>query len=148
MITRYSEDNFGVENRTAQGIVTTQEIMPHGTMWTTHKNTILHLQGNTRHRWGNDREEALVTILGHNLWCLVIPIIVRNNIKNHKSQCQYPSRRSKRNIPTLSAQCQYPSWRSKRNIPCQYPSRRSNPARIVSLVLVVNVNIDAVNGIE
>jgi hypothetical protein len=31
----------------------------------THKNTILHLQGNTRHCRGNDRKEALVTILGN-----------------------------------------------------------------------------------
>ena len=83
----------------------------------THKNTIIYLQGNTHHCWGNDREEALVTILGHNLWYLVISIIVQNNITNHRSQCQYPSRCSKRNIPSLNVQCQYPSQRSKRKHP-------------------------------
>jgi hypothetical protein len=97
-----------------------------------YKNTILHLQGNTRHCWGNDREEALVTILGHNLWYLVIPVIVQNNINNHRSQCQYPSGRNKRNIPSLSIQCQYPSQHSKRNITYQYPYRR-NKRNIPSL---------------
>jgi hypothetical protein len=30
----------------------------------THGNTILHIQGNTRHCQGNDRKEALIIILG------------------------------------------------------------------------------------
>jgi hypothetical protein len=31
----------------------------------THMNTILYIQGNIHHRQGNDKKEALVTILGN-----------------------------------------------------------------------------------
>jgi hypothetical protein len=51
--------------------------------------------------------------------------MVQNNTKNHESQCQYPSRSSKRCIPSLSIQGQYPSRRSKRD-------------RVASLVLMLH----------
>jgi hypothetical protein len=46
---------------------------------------------------------------------LVIPVTVRNNIKNQGSQSQYPSQSNKKSIPSLSTQGQYPSRRSKQD---------------------------------
>jgi hypothetical protein len=56
---------------------------------------------------------------------LAISVMVWNNIKNHGSYCQYPSRSNKRSIPSLSAQGQYPSRLSERD-------------RVASLVLMLH----------